>query len=357
MIIDIHCHCTFTRLEAQPDGRFSFEPAEEHGRPALDSYVAPRALRSLRWRLLGLYFGLRPWERAGPQLDARLTEFYAQHLYGPGPVERVVLLALDAYHDAEGRRLPPPRTRAEPGSDIYSSNSFIHRLCRERPDRLLFGASVHPYRPNAVACVEEVFARGACLLKWLPLHQNIDIADPRTLAVLRCCAKLGLPILVHYGEEFTLATQHPEYQSVTALLDVLRRLRREGCMPITIVAHVATPVTPFGQRHSHEALVAALLEEFADAPLYADLAALTSWGKAGLLRALVRRQDLHAKLLFGSDFPVPLALPLLRRALGAEYAEIRATGSWVQQAARVYRRLGFNEIVFHRAAELLPNLD
>lgn len=357
MIVDVHCHCTYTHLEAQRRERFSFEPAEENGRPALDSYVAPRALRSPTWRLLGLYFGLNPRRQAGPELDARLAEFYATHLLRTGPVERIVLLALDAYHDSDGRRRPPPETRDQPGSDIYSSNSFVYDTCCQHPERFLFGASVHPYRPNAVACVEEVFARGACLLKWLPLHQNIDIADPRTLAVLHCCARLGLPILVHYSEEFTLATQHPEYQSVTALLDVLRRLRREGSMPTTIVAHVATPVTPFGEHHSHEALASALLDEFTDAPLYADIAALTSWGKAGLLRKIARRQDLHPKLLFGSDFPVPLALPRLRRVLGSDYRRIKAEPSWIQQAAHVYRRMGFNEIVFHRAAGLLPNVD
>ena len=175
--------------------------------------------------------------------------------------------------------------------------------------------------------------------------------------MLRCCARLGLPILVHYGEEFTLATQHPEHASVTALLSVLRRLRREGEMPTTIVAHAATPVTPFGDRSSHAALVDALLGEFADAPLYADLAALTAWGKIGFLRQLARRQDLHPKLVFGTDFPVPLGLPRLRRDLGSDYARIQAEPSWIQQAAMVFRRMGFNEIALHRAADLLPNIN
>ena len=357
MIIDIHCHCTYTRRTAHSRERFSFEPAEENGRAALDSCVSPRALRYPTWRLAKWYFG-RDWRlQAGPELDGFLAQFYETHFFGAGPIERIVLLAFDAYHDSDGCRPPLPETRDQRGSDIYTSNSFVYQTCRNHPERFLFGASVHPYRQDAVAGVEEVFARGACLLKWLPLHQNIDVADPRTLAVLRCCARLGLPILVHYSEEFTLATQHREYQSVTALLDVLRRLRREGNMPTTIVAHVATPVTPFGERGSHAALIDALLGEFADAPLYADLAALTSWGKVGFLRKIARRQDLHPKLLFGSDFPVPLALPRLRWDLGRDYGRIRAEPSWAQQAAHVYRRLGFNEIVFHRAAELLPHVD
>jgi hypothetical protein len=355
MIIDIHCHCTYTCWHAQPGERFSFEPAEENGRPTLDSFVSPRALRYPSWRLAKLFFNVAGRLQAGPALDQVLADFYETHLLADGPVERIVLLAFDRYHDDQGHRPPPPEARRQPGSDIYTSNSFVLDACRRHPKRFLFGASVHPYRANAVACVEEVFARGACLLKWIPLHQNVNIADPRTLDVLRCCARLGLPVLVHYSEEFTLATQHPAYRPIGALLNVLRQLRAEGRMPTTIVAHVATPVTPLGERRSHKALLDALQGEFADPPLYADIAALTSWAKIGFLRKLARRQDLHAKLIFGTDFPVPLALRRLRRDLGRDYRRIRTERSWIQQAALICRRMGFNEIVFHRAAELLPN--
>lgn len=356
MIIDIHCHYTFTRRAAHSPERFSFEPAEENGRPTLDSYVSPRALRRPTWRIVKRLLGLDPRLEAGPELDGFLERFYETHHAGAGPVERLVLLAFDAYHDDDGRRPPLPETRRQLGSDIYTSNSLICNACRRHPERYLFGASVHPYRANAVACVEEVFARGACLLKWIPQHQNINVADPRTLDVLRCCARLGLPILVHYSGEFALSTQHREYRPVAGLLEVLRTLRAEGAMPITIVAHAATPVTPFGERRSHSALIAALLGEFADAPLYADISALASWSKVDFLRRLARRQDLHAKLLFGTDFPVPPALPRLRRDLGQDRHRIKATPSWIRQAALIYRRMAFNEITFHRAGKLLPNV-
>jgi hypothetical protein len=128
-------------------------------------------------------------------------------------------------------------------------------------------------------------------------------------------------------------------------------------MPTTIIPHLATPVTPLGHRRSFGILVAALLGEFADAPLYADISALTAWGKIGALRRIARMPALHPKLLFGSDFPVPLATPRLRADLGRAYRRIASVPSWPQRAVHIYRHLGFNEIVFHRAAMLLPNLD
>lgn len=354
MILDVHCHYTLTDRPANAAPRFSFEPARDAGgAPAWDSCVAPRAARWWTWRIMQRMLGIDARLRPGAELDAQLERVYERHLLGPSPIDRFVLLAFDWYHDRDGRRPPLPRHDGPLGSDIYTSNSLVAELCRRRPDRFLFGASVHPYRENAVECVDEVAAAGACLIKWLPLHQNIDVHDPRTLSVMRRCADLRLPLLVHFCEEFTLTTQHPEFQSVTALLDVLRRLRDAGRMPPVIVAHAATPISPIGPRAAHRIFLDALLGEFADAPLYADVSALTAWGKVGFLRALARRQELHPRLLFGSDFPVPIALPRLRRELGRDFARVAAEPSWPVRALHVFRRSGFNEIVFHRAEQVL----
>jgi predicted TIM-barrel fold metal-dependent hydrolase len=355
MIIDVHCHYTLTARRAAAQPRFSFEPADDADGPAFDSCVAPRAVRRLSFALMKRILRIDSGAQPGDDLDAVLHDVYAKHLLAPGAIDRFVLLAFDRYHDDDGRQPPMAHRRGDLASDMYTSNSLVRALCRRHPDRFLFGASIHPYRRNAPELVNEVFEAGACLLKWIPLHQNIDIADPRTLEVLRRCAGLGLPLLLHYSEEFTLTTQHRCYRPATALLDVLRRLRRRDEMPPVIIAHVATPVTPAGEMTSHEAVVAALLGEFATAPLYADVSALTSWGKVRFLRQLARRQELHAKLLFGSDFPVPLALFRLRRDLGREFRKVAADPSWPNQALRVFRHTGFNEIVFRRAAQILPH--
>jgi len=128
-------------------------------------------------------------------------------------------------------------------------------------------------------------------------------------------------------------------------------------MPCTIVPHLATPVSPFGDRASHRELLDALVGEFADAPLYGDISALTTWAKAGDLRSLARRGELHGKLLFGSDFPVPPLQQRLRCDLGHRYRRIAALPSWPQRIAVIARTLGHNEIVFQRAAQLLPHVD
>ena len=392
MVIDVHCHYTFSRRPATTAERFSFEsPAAPAGDPplptAFDSCVSPRATARFNWRIARRVLHMPP---PGAAADAWLEAGYARHLLaattpsaaatlprplpgregrlGPpqplperegssGAIDRFVLLAFDAVHDDDGRCPPLPQPRDRLGSDIYTSNSLVRAACRQHSDRFLFGASVHPYRRDAVACLDEVFAGGACLLKWIPLHHNIALDDPRTRAVLRRCAELGLPLLIHCGEEYTLTTQCPHLKSIRPLLAVLRELRRKEQMPTVIVAHAATAVTPWGDDGSHRLLLDALTGEFADSPLYADISALVTWPKAPHLRRLAQRQELHHKLLFGSDFPVPPSVWRVRRELGREYAPVCAIPSWPGRAAAACRALGFNEIVFHRAATLLPHVD
>ena len=354
MIIDLHCHYTFLHRPLDPAGRFSFEPPGRRGGPdACDSCVSPRALERVAFRLMRRVMNM-PNDPA--EVDQRLEAFYDRHLGGAGPVQRWVLLAFDAYHDDHGRRPPLPFVDDDLGSDIYTSNSLVRATCRAHADRYLFGASVHPYRENALACIDEVFAAGAVLIKLMPLHQNIALDDPRTLAYFRHCASIGLPLLLHFGPEFTLRTQHPPFGELTAMLEVLNRLRRTGDMPITIIAHVATPVSPLGPWRHYHTLVDALRGPFADAPLFADISACNSWGKVWFLRRIARQQELHHKLLFGSDFPVAPATTWLRYRLGEHFAPIARLESWSQQAAETARIIGFNEIVLRRAAALLPNV-
>jgi predicted TIM-barrel fold metal-dependent hydrolase len=368
MILDSHVHYTLTRRRRDPTiERFSFEPAcaaaadRRFDAPVraddYDSCIAPRAIRRWAWRIMRALLRVDPTLPPGDDLDAELERVYATHMLADGPVERCLLLAFDAYHTRDGVCPTFPEFEFDRGGDIYTSNSLVRALCRKHPERFLFGASIHPYRPNAAHAIDELADGGASLLKWIPLHQNIDCRDERTLAVLRRCAARGLPVLVHYSEEFTLATTHPEYRPLADFLDVLRMLRAEGAMPPAIIAHLATPVMPLGEMRSHRLLLDAMRGDMADAPLYADISAMTATMKLRFLRSIADAQDLHHRLLFGSDFPVPHSMPGLRWMLpGRTYRALAREPSWVQRACGVFRAIGFNEIVFHRAAEVLPNV-
>ena len=80
MVIDVHCHYTFSALPAADSDRFSFEPLEQDGRRALDSYTSPRANRKFAWRVMKWLMGIDVRTLAGPELDRKLAAFYESQL-------------------------------------------------------------------------------------------------------------------------------------------------------------------------------------------------------------------------------------------------------------------------------------
>jgi hypothetical protein len=359
MIIDVHCHLGLSaRGVDRSIPRFSFEPDGASGSPGYDSYLSPRMLSRMAWFVVRRWMGISTSLGAGDELDRQIDAVNQRHWAGATSVDRLVLLAFDEYHDDAGRPVGAAQNRRQPGSDLYASNSLARAMAAARPDRFLFGASIHPYRSHdgrdACAMLEEVAAARPALVKWLPIHQNIRIDDDRSVAFLRTAARLGVPMLIHYGGEMSLARQHMEFQNPEPLLHVLRWLRVEGAMPTVIVAHAATPSFILQSRRGHDALVDALLDEFADAPLYAEISGLTGLGRTHWLRRLARRTELHHKLVWGSDYPVPVMLRLLGGTIGrARRKEISAMPSWIEQNIQACRAAGFDEAVFTRAAEIL----
>jgi len=299
--------------------------------------------------------GIDPSLAPGPELDRQIAQVNERHWTSARSADRLVLLAFDACHTTDGRALGAAARGRDQGSDLYVSNSLVRSMCDRRPDRYLFGASIHPYRDGAVAMLDEVADAGAALVKWLPVHQNIDATDERVIAFMRRAAEREVPLLIHYGGEMSLTRQHADQEHPGPLLESLRRLRTEHAMPKVIVAHVATPSFPWQNEDGYRAFLLALEREFHDAPLYADISALAAFGRTKRLRELADRKDLHRKLVWGTDFPIPVLLTPFRFRLDrATRRRIAAEPSWIERDYQLKKALGFDEGVFHRGAELVP---
>jgi len=117
-------------------------------------------------------------------------------------MDGVVCLALDPVYDEQGHR-------REDRSHMWVDNEYVLHLRRELPNRVLLGASVHPYDPNFEDRVRTYVDKGAVLLKWLPSAQGINLADERTRDALVKLATIGpgggpLPLLLHAGPEYAI---------------------------------------------------------------------------------------------------------------------------------------------------------
>ena len=125
-------------------------------------------------------------------------------------------------------------------------------------------------------------------------------------------------------------------------------------MPTTIVAHFASPeLWPLTSGRTFRVLFDALLGEFADAPVYADISALALFTRAHWLKRLVRSPEIHGKLVYGSNFPVPPTPLAFVWQLGWRVRAIKKMASWVDRDVAVKETLGFGDMAFTRSGDLL----
>ncbi len=272
--------------------------------------------------------------------DAVLLEHLNAEIKASVRVSKAVVLAMDGVINEEGKL-------DRNATQIYVPNEF---LARELPrfEHLLFGASVNPYRHDALERLEEVKSQGAVLIKWLPNIMYIDPADPELRAFYETMVELDLPLLTHAGRERAFANARDELGDPARLALPLEIGVR------VIAAHVGTDGETHGEANFDRILP--LFEAFPN--LYADISSLTQINKLGDLAQVLSHPELENRLIYGSDWPLqffPLVSPFYH--LGdvpvSRASEIaRIDNQWDRDVA-LKEAMGVPDTVFHRSAEAL----
>lgn len=239
-------------------------------------------------------------EEANRRYRARLSAALEASAY----VARAVILAMDGVYGADGR-LDESRT------DFLISNDYVLSLAEENK-RFLAGVSVNPNRRDALDELNRCAGRGAALVKLLPNAQVFDPADPKHRPFWRELAKLGLPLLSHIGFEFSLIGQDQSVGNPERLIPALE----EGAT--VIAAHGCSRGLGLGEPHFQT-----MLDMVRKYPrFYVDSSALTLPNRFGMLLKLRGVAELRPRLLFGTDYPLPVwAFPALA---GGPSAYLRA---------------------------------
>lgn len=267
-LVDIHCHVAGT------------------GAGGSGCRLSPALRRSWKYRVYLRAFGVSEREiaREGDELVLRRL---SETLAASRRVSAAVVLALDGVVDEAGE-LDLSRT------EMYVPNEFVLAGAR-RHSNLLYGASVNPYRKDAIARLERAAEDGAVLLKWLPSIQGIDPADPRLIPFYLRMKALGIPLLTHTGSESSFTVSDDR-------LSDPERLRLPLRLGVTVIAaHAGGGGRSGGERNRDRFL--RLCGEFEN--LHGDISALTQVNRASALPTLLSVPGMEGRLLYGTDMPLP----------------------------------------------------
>jgi predicted TIM-barrel fold metal-dependent hydrolase len=245
-----------------------------------------------------------------------------------------VVLAFDAIHDADG-------TRNDARTHFAVENDYVRDVTRKYPG-LLYGASIHPYRRDAVRELERVAHDGAVLIKWLPITQDIDPSDARCFPFYEALAALGIPLLSHTGWERTLPTANDRVADPALLRPALER-------GVTVImAHCGTK--SFYGESCHVDSFMRMAREFEHC--YGDTSALNLPTRSYGWRRILADDVVRAKLVHGSDWPI-LPLPPVRHTGVVGALSLLRERNWMRRDALVKQRLGLEADYWGRAAQVL----
>jgi predicted TIM-barrel fold metal-dependent hydrolase len=289
------------------------------------------------WYLDAFGTSLDELEREG---DAVVLRHISERVAASTSTAMAVVLAMDGVIDASGQ-LNRDQTQ------IYVPNEFVAAEAR-RYSNLLFGASVNPFRTDALQRLEQVKRDGAVLVKWNPAIMHIDPADPALLPFYVRLRELDLPLLVHVGQERSFGPSRDELGDPVRLEPALQA-------GVTVIAaHIATTGKNQGESNFER-----ILPLFARYPnLYADISSLTQVNKLGYLQRGLRYPGLAERMLYGSDWPLqffPLVSPWYqtgRVPLGQLRQVSRLKNQWDRDVA-LKRAMGVPDSVFARTWDIL----
>jgi mannonate dehydratase len=227
------------------------------------------------------------------------------------PRGKLVLLAFERHVDDEGREVPEK-------TELFTPNDYAIEVMKQHPDVVVAGCSVHPYREDAIERLERCLDAGCRAVKWLPNAMNIDPSSPRCDAFFEVLARRKIPLVTHTGDESAV-----DARDLQQLGDPRRLARALDHGVVVVAAHVAT-TGRCDSTSCFDELIKMLDEPRWRASLFADISAVPQWNRAAHLPALLRRGDLHARLVNGTDYPLPAIDPLMstRYLLAEELLDI-----------------------------------
>ena len=243
-------------------------------------------------------------ERADAQLLQRLVNL-VKHVADHGKYR---LLAFDKHYRLDGS------VNLEK-TEFYVPNQYVFDLADQYPDLFEPNISVHPYRPDALEELTRWAKRGARVVKWLPNAMGMNPSDPRCDNFYQKMKELNLILLSHGGEE--KAVEAVEDQKLGNPL-LLRRALDHGVK--VIVAHCAglghnEDLDEHAKRSTDnfDLFMRMMNEKKYEGLLFGEISAMTQFNRIGKpLVTILDREDLHERLVNGSDYPLPAVNILIR---------------------------------------------
>lgn len=219
-------------------------------------------------------------------------------------IERACLFGVDSRLNERGEETDRDGTVCAHTEDVLA-------VAERFPQQFIPFFSINPRRPDALDLIDQYVEHGCRGAKFLQNYWGLDLNDQQFLPYYEKLKALDIPLIIHIGSEYTIESFAP-FERVS-MLDLPL-----ACGVKVIAAHMGLG------RVNHKVCLWRNLSKnprFFDPDyftllemlkshhnLYADIAAILAPLRARALRHLSEQTEVHHKILFGTDYPVPFSI-------------------------------------------------
>ncbi len=213
-----------------------------------------------------------------------------------------VIFGVDGKYNQDGSFIKRDKT-------VCASNEDVLELFEQNRELFIPFFSINPLRVDALDLIKKYHSLGFKGAKFLQNYWEVDTNSQEFIPYYELLKELNLPLIIHVGSESSVST-NKKFES----LEMVKLPLEIGVK--VVVAHMAISYkerslfTAFSQnekyfnRDYHK-----LIEMLKIYPnLYADLSAILTPVRAKVLPHLSKQTNIHHKLLFATDFPVPYSI-------------------------------------------------
>ncbi len=232
------------------------------------------------------------------------VEAMASSIAASKHIEKACLFGVDSRFDEQGREVDRDQT-------VCAMTEDTLQVAAQYPDQFIPFFSINPRRPGALELIDEYMERGCKGAKFLQNYWGVDLNSEQLIPYYEKLKEWNIPLIIHIGSEYSIDS-NARFERIN-MLDLPL-----ACGVTVIAAHMGLGRVnyklQFWRNFSKnpryfDADYFLMLDKLRQHEnLYADISALLAPLRARALRHLSEQQDVHHKLLFGTDYPVPFPI-------------------------------------------------
>ncbi|MCP4288750.1 MAG: amidohydrolase family protein [Gammaproteobacteria bacterium] len=270
-------------------------------------------------------------------------------------IEKACLFGVDARLDVQGREIDRDKTVCAMSEDVLA-------VAAKYPEQFIPFFSINPLRPGALELIDKHIESGCVGAKFLQNYWGVDLNDERFIPYYQKLKEKNIPLIIHIGSEYSIHSY--------ARFERIEMLDLPLATGVTVIAahmglgrinHKLRVWKNLSKKPSNfDADYFRLLEMLKTHDnLYGDISAMLSPMRARALRHLSTQQDVHSKILFGTDYPVPFLIRFnsydLQKSTKRNICEIK--NPFDRYAAAVLEYFPEGSPIYDNHAKVLLNAD